>query len=333
MQLKSKLGIHAQQTRNNKKASLSVGDFETKRVHYGEDLRKELMVAAKKAGKIYNVTPFVSYEISGAGEHKNCFSTKVPVIDYHKYDYKVDEKDAIDHTLKHGGIFALNHPFAIKPLKGKADLPEPEKIEIFKGLYSELYKNNTLGASLMEVGYPEGRNFPFEYYLYLWDVLSLSGHFLAGYGCSDCHRNNIGWFNGNNFAAYIGIDSTLNHPVSEEPFVEAMKKRRMYTADPVKIKGIIKFETSDGNQMGEILDKEEVTINFFSENTKPGWEFRLIENGIEVYREKITGNNYSHTSVLKATKNFVDFQRAELYDEEGRCILLTNPIYLKKENA
>ena len=297
------------QTRNNKKASLSVGDFEAKRIHYGEDLRKNLIMAAKKVGKNYNVTPFVSFEISGAGEHKNCFSTKVPVIDYHKYDYIVDEKDAIDHTLKHGGIFALNHPFAIKALKGKEGIPEPEKIGVFKSLYSEFFKNDTLGASLIEIGYPEGRNFPFEYYLYLWDVLSLSGHFLAGYGCSDCHRNNIGWFDGNNFAAYIGIDSSLNHPVSEEPFIDAMKERRMYTADPVKIKGEIKFETSDGSQMGSILDKDEVTINFFAENTTPGWEFRLIENGVEIYREKITENIYSQTGALKSTRNLVDFMR------------------------
>ncbi|MBE7020978.1 MAG: hypothetical protein E7411_06070 [Ruminococcaceae bacterium] len=316
------------QSRNGKKASLKVGDFSISRVYYGEELRKRLNTASQKAGEYYGVTPFVSFEISGAGEHKNCFSTKVPVIDYYEYDYNVSEKEAIDHTLKYDGIFALNHPFETKPFKGKGNLPEEEKIKMFQDLYEEFYKNDTYGASLIEVGYPEGRNFPFEYYTFLWDALSLSGHFLAGYGCNDCHRNNKGWFDGNNFAAYIGVDSSLEHPVSVDEFISAMKERRMYTADPVKIKGEIKFETASGEQMGSILNKKEEIINFYAENTLPGWEFRLINNGVEAYREKIKGNTYSHTSCLKSSDKPVDFQRAELYDEDGRCILLTNPIYL-----
>ncbi len=316
------------QTRNNKKASLSVGDFETKRIHYGEDLRKNLITAAKKAGEGYKVTPFVSFEISGAGEHKNCFSTKVPVIDYYEYDYNVSEKEAIDHTLKYDGIFALNHPFATKPFKGKGNLPEEEKIKMFQDLYREFYKNDTYGASLIEVGYPEGRNFPLEYYTFLWDALSLSGHFLAGYGCSDCHRNNEGWFDGNNFAAYIGVDASLSYPVSEEAFTDAMKERRMYTADPVKIKGEIRFETASGEQMGSILDLKETEIIFSAADTKPGWKFVLINNGVEIYKEEIKDIAYSYRAVLKQNGKPVSFLRAELYDEDGRCILLTNPIYL-----
>ena len=53
-----------------------------------------------------------------------------------------------------------------------------------------------------------------------------------------------------------------------------------------------------------------------------------MENGLEVYSEEITGDSYSHRSQLRLGATTVNFQRAELWDEAGRCILLTNPIYL-----
>ena len=53
-----------------------------------------------------------------------------------------------------------------------------------------------------------------------------------------------------------------------------------------------------------------------------------MENGLEVCTEKITGEEFTHSSLLTLGRTTVNFQRAELWDENGRCILLTNPIYL-----
>ena len=282
-------------------------------------------------GENYGVKPFVSFEISGAGEHKNCYNTDVPILEYDKYNYEVSESMAIDHVRKYGGIYAVNHPFATKPFKGLKNISEAERLVLFKKMFEEFYKNNAIGATLMEVGFPEGRNFPFKYYTALWDMLGEAGIILSGYGSSDCHRNNIGWFDGNNFATYIGVNSELKYPVDQIEFVNAMKEGRMYTADPTKIKGKIEFKTEDGFEMGSIInskEKDEVKLIFKGECMEPGWKFRLISNGVEICSKEITESGFNYESILKSSSNSVDFQRVEIYDETGRCILLTNPIYI-----
>ena len=170
-----------------------------------------------------------------------------------------------------------------------------------------------------------------EEYTGLWDTLSSAGLFLTGYGCSDSHRDNKNWFDGNNFAAYIGVSAELSHPIAEEVFAHAMKKGRVYTADPVKVRGVVEFCTESGHPMGSILlseDSEEVPILFTAEQTCPGWQFRLIENGKAVETVSIQDTHFSYRSMMKAKETPVNFQRVELWDENGRCILITNPIYL-----
>ena len=79
--------------------------------------------------------------------------------------------------------------------------------------------------------------------------------------------------------------------------------------------------------MGSVFQRSSVTTSFFAENVLPGWQFRLIENGQCVYTETIENAPFAHRAVLERTKP-ISFQRVELWDETGRCILLTNPIYL-----
>ena len=319
------------QARNGAEATAALGDF---RIHIEksyEQVHLALKEAAKKAGANFGITPFVAFEVSGAGEHKNCYTTAVPTIDYQKHGYNVPVWEAVKHIKDHGGIFAINHPFAISVLKRKTFSPA-ERMQILTKMLAELTANRAYGAHLIEAGFPEGRNgFSLEEYLLLWDMLSSSGLFLSGYGCSDSHRDNTGWFEGNNFAAYIGVCAELRHPIAEEAFVEAMKAGRMYTGDPTKLQGAVAFQTASGHPMGSVFlsaYSDTVPLVFSAENTRPGWEFRLMENGHLLYSQQITEEAFTWHSVLKLGKTTVNFQRAELYDETGRCILLTNPIYL-----
>lgn len=308
-----------------------LGDFQICVEKHYEQAHLALKEVAAKVGQQYDITPFVSFEVSAAGEHKNCFTTSVPTIDYREKNYSVPVWEATEHIKNHGGIFAFNHPFAIGPLKKKVFSPV-ERMQILAKMLAELIANRAYGASLLEVGFPEGRNgFSLEEYVRLWDMLSVSGLFLTGYGCNDCHRDNTGWFAGNNFAAYIGVPAGLSHPIAEAWFVKAMEKGSVYTGDPVKLRGAVDFRTEGGHPMGSVFlseDQEQVSILFSAENTRPGWRFRLMENGLDVYSEEITGDSYSHRSQLRLGATTVNFQRAELWDETGRCILLTNPIYL-----
>ncbi len=296
-----------------------------------EDAHEAQKHKAAEIGEHYNVTPFVSYEISGAGEHKNCFTTSVPTIDYQKYNYAVSPCEAARHVKKHGGIFAFNHPLAIQPLKRKKFTPE-QKLSVIAKMTANLLANRAYGADLLEVGFPTGRNgFSSNEFLLLWDMLSCGGMFLCGYGSSDCHRDNVNWYDGNNFATYLGVESNLSHPVSEENFIEAMKKGRAYSGNPVKLRGKITFETKDGHQQGTVFDTQKtksIDIVFNAKETKPGWKFRLIENGLEAYSEIITSSEFTYNSILQCREETVNFQRVELYDENGICIMLTNPIYL-----
>lgn len=288
---------------------------------------------AERVGKLYDVTPFVAFEYSGV-EHKNCFSSTVPTLNLAEMNWKVSNCDISQHTKKHNGIFAINHPLAISLLKRKEFDPLQRAMVVARSA-TTLLSCDAYGASLVEVGYPMGRNgFDLQAYLTHWDLLSSGGLFLTGYGCNDCHRNNDNWFQGNNFATWIGVDSDLRHPISEDAFVDALKKGRVYTGDPVKIKGEVSFETMYGHQQGTVFttaQTSKVEINFNAKNVEPGWRFRLVENGHEVYSEVITDSEFIHHSELSASPATVSFQRAELYDETGRCILLTNPIYLVRQ--
>ena len=323
------------QTRNGTLASVKVGDFEIKRGVVCEELRQALQQAADKAGELYNVKPFVSFEISGAGEHKNCFSTSVPVIEYYKKNYQVSEIDAIEHVKKYDGIFTINHPFVTSRIKKiskeMGGLDEKTRNSMFDDMYNGYAGNNALGATLMEVGFPDGRRFGFDDYLKLWDMLALDGIFLSGYGANDCHANNDGWFDGNNFVAYIGVDDVLTYPIDVKHFTDAMKKGRMYTGDPTALKGEVHFETENGIQMGSVFVADEtdsIKIKFSAENIKCGWKFRLVESGSVIENIAINETRFEHESMLTLNERKVAFQRAELYNEKGKCVLLTNPIYM-----
>ena len=322
------------QAKSGAEVSVVLGDFEIQVEKSYEQVHQSLKIAAAESGKYYGITPFVSFEVSGAGEHKNCYTTSVPTIDYQKANYCVSACDAAQHIKEHNGIFAINHPFAISDLKRKVFTPV-ERMKILAKMSAELIANRAYGADLIEVGFPEGRNgFALEEYTRLWDTLSSAGLFLTGYGCSDSHRDNKDWFTGNNFAAYLGVCAELTHPIAEETFTQAMKMGRVYTADPVKLRGTVDFRTEWGHPMGSVfLSKsvQEVPIVFSMTNAQPGWQFRLIENGNLVETVPIMGETFSWESVLRLRKNTVHFQRAEVWNESGRCVLLTNPIYLIHE--
>lgn len=319
------------QVRSGSELTVRVKDFVIEVQKFFEQAHQAQKEVAARVGERYGVTPFVAYEAS-LTEHKNCFCSKVPTIDYAEHDFCVTDSFVAEHIKKHGGIFAINHPLAIKPLKRK-NLDEAQRLQVIAKMAAALLANRAWGAELMEVGFPMGRNgFSMQEYLMLWDLLSAGGLFLCGYGSSDSHRNNDGWFDGNNFATWLGVDAALQHPIAEEAFILAMKQGNAYTGDPVKLQGAVRFETEDGFSQGTVFRaKEKVNICFRAQDTKPGWRFRLVENGREVCSEEITGEEFAHRSVLMPGLETVSFQRAEMYDETGRCILLTNPIYLVKE--
>ncbi|MBQ8685067.1 MAG: hypothetical protein IJ514_02705 [Clostridia bacterium] len=287
-----------------------------------EAVRQEQIKLAEKLGKKWGVTPFVGFEISGAGNHKNCYSTKVPVIDYAAFDYKVSNEQAVAHVKKHGGIFSWNHPL----WKSAAQFPEKTDEEIVADFAETLIKERVYGATLIEVGFPYGRDGfgSAEAYLRLWDKLSENGVFITGDGDSDNHDAVAdGWTEGNNFCTFAGL--LKNEAPTEESFVNAFRRGSVWAGNPVKIREL-SFGTGD-KPMGSVLVGEKADIRFSSSGIKSDGYAVCVINGERSQRIDVKDGKFSGECTLYCDKKY-NFARLEVYDADGILIAFSNPIYL-----
>ncbi len=290
-------------------------------------VQKQRALAAE-IGASYGVHPFVTTEISDAGNHKGCLSTCVPVLDYAAAGYQITNMEAVRHVQRHGGIFAWNHPFEV--YKRQTFLPG-ELEALIPRHAAELIANRVYGASAMEIGFVESRPpFTLQHHLRLWDLLSLAGIFITGYGDSDSHDSRIGWFDGNNFVAWIAAPEDCTFPVPEQAFLDSLEAGRVFTGDPARFDGRLCFTTRDGAQMGTVHKDRAVELTFSCWG-KAGWQCRIILDGVCEQAFPLTGGFFSHDFTLE-TRHTVSFARCELYDETGRCISLTNPVYVVRSD-
>lgn len=295
-----------------------------KRVFNFEQVRQEQKKLVEQLGKKWGVKGFVGFEITGAGNHKNCFSTIVPVIDYEAHDYKVNNEQAIEYIKKHNGIFSWNHPFTAY-LKSKKS-----KQEIFEELALELIQTRVHGASLMEVGFPFGRdNFEAKDYLRLWDRLSEKGIMITGNGDSDNHHAVAeGWTEGNNFCSFAGFDE--NEPPTEENFVKAFRRGSLWAGNPVVIKNL--SFTGDGKEQGSLIRGRQVCVEFSATDIQCEGYAVCISNGKEIKRVPIENGTVAGNWVLSCEQTY-NFARVEIYNDEDILIAFSNPIYLVGENT
>lgn len=322
------------QTRRGGSAECRVSRFEIEAKDGFQTVIERQRQIADAVGAQYGIKPFVTTEISAAGNHKNCFSTAVPVIDYAALGYNVTQAEAVAHVKKYGGMFSYNHPF--EKYKRMA-IPAEEIPFIVQRDAAAMIASKVWGASLIEVGFVNGRaGFGLAEHLRLWDLLSMGGVFITGYGDSDSHNSDRGWFDGHNFAAWIAADADTPFPVPEAEFTASMAAGRLYTGDPVFLKGAVEL-TCGGAPMGAVIpvadrDHTPRTMTFTARNPGPDWTVRIILDGRTVLegdtRQYLDEKGDLSITFEAAPSLPVSFARAELYNAEGRCILLTNPIYL-----
>ena len=294
---------------------------------YGfDEVVRRQRALADKIGARYGIKPFVTTEISGAGRHKNVYSEAVPIIDYEKLGFQVSEEEAIAHVVRHGGIFCYNHPF--EKYK-RLELTPREVDAIAKSEAEAMIKCRALGATLLEVGFTEGRGrFTLAHHLELWDLLSLSGIFISGDGDSDSHHCNRGWFSGNNFATYIFAPSELPHPIAESEFIRSMKAGNLYAQDPTVPLGRLVF-SSGKCPMGSVIrsNKKSHPVSLFLDGMKRGYTVRLIDSGSCAAKRVCEADGAFMLEYECVPSGKVSFVRAEVYNAENRCVLITNPIY------
>lgn len=287
-----------------------------------EDGRRAQQVLANELGKKYDITPFVTSEITAAGPHKICFSTKVPILNYQEKNYKISDEEAMRHVLLHGGIYARNHPFEGVKDAFKACKTTDEQETLLNEVIQKFIMNRAWGAAMIEIGFTEGREgISLSSHLKLWDALSSEGILISGYGDSDNHTNDSDWFDGNNFVAYIAAEIP-----DEEHFTDSMRKGNLYTGDPVYLQNMkVNFCSDKGQPMGSVSTSPNPGNAVFSlsnlpENCKISWTV----NGETVKTETAFGMYEGKTPI--PTDHKMNFVRVSVYKDE-RCILLTNPIY------
>lgn len=281
--------------------------------------RQAQIVLAEKLGQKWGVTPFVGFEVTRAGNHKNCFSTKVPLIEYAAFDYNVSNLQAVAHLQRHGAVYSWNHPFSEHGCTGET------KEEIFEEKAKQLIDNRVYGAQLMEVGFPYTRGgFEGRYYLRLWDRLSENGILITGEGDSDNHHaTENGWTEGNNFCSFTGLND--DEPPTEENFVKAFRRGTLWGGNPVVMRNL--SFTGDGKEQGSLLRGEKAEIAFSATDIQCGGYAVCITNGEEIARLPIKNGTVAGSWVLECTQKY-NFARVELYNDDDVLIAFSNPIYL-----
>ena len=308
-------------------ASILFRSFDFLREKNFEEVRAEQIKVASEVGKKWGVTPFVSYEISDAGHHKNVYSTRVPVMDYREREYKISEEESVRHVLSHGAIFSYNHPFT--EWKNE-ELSDADRDGVVKILSDKLCESRVLGASVMEVGFPyEKENFYDRHYLALWDELSKRGVFITGDGDSDCHHATAdGWTEGNNFVTYTGLYH-FEEP-REENFVKAFVRGSVFAGNPT-VCGNIEF-SAEGYPLGSVFSerevKTEISVSGFS---CEGTLIRIV-NGNVSEAISLSGGRAKDAYTLTPCEKF-NFIRYEIRNKDGILVAITNPIYLAKRDS
>lgn len=321
------------QARNKKNISCYFDDYrifselETSPELAYEPMRQRQKREGEAIAKRYGVKVFVGNEITGAGGHKNSYSTHVPVINYKNLTAGIDYTQAVEHVKKHGGIISTNHPFAPWNF---ASITGPDQEKVYNFMARELLDTKCYGTHMLEVGFPEGRyGYSLQYHLRLWDQLSLNGIFVTGYGCSDSHFNHEDWRDGNNFTVWI-----YGEELKEENLIKSMGAGNLYTGDPVFLKGGLTFKTSEGHRMGQVVNvtKSTYTLLLNLENPLSDWEVRWIVDGKTAKTDGVEDGDYGGCLDLEITGG-LHFVRTEIYNGNKRCIGLTNPIYFVSDKT
>ena len=226
--------------------------------------------------------------------------------------------------VSRGQVFSLNHPFLHlrKYAPGTLDYDSESDAIIEK-----LSASSACGAALLEVGFPFGRYAPYTAHTRLWDGLALRGVLLTGYGATDSHMMTEGWFSGNNFASFVGVDSECEP--SEADFAGAMRAGMLYAANPLVMKGDFSFTADGKREMGSVSivpsgTKSRVSLSL--EISNHNWKVAWIVNGERVRLDSTLRTGYYGEYEL-TTSEKIDFVRAEVYDYFGTLLLMTNPIY------
>ncbi len=293
----------------------------TRREYVAEEVRKRQKELAHKIGEAYGLSIFSGYEKTPA-HHMNCYSEKVSVVNYEEDGYETAKERGTAQLAEQGAVFSYNHPF-----QEWGKIPDCNHRQVMNGLIQQALETRLNGAQLMEVGFPRGRyGFSLEEHLYLWDQLAMHGLKLTGVGDSDSHDSKVGWRKGNNFGNWIRTK------LPRGQYIEAaMLAGRVCMGNPYRWKADWEF-TVNGKEIGQILrigETETATARICFKNLTEPYTLRVMSAGKELYRAETEEGKELLLPVQRGSVSCNPI-RLEVYEQEkGRCVFLTNPIYLE----
>ena len=301
--------------------SIDCGPFwKTKALVCGA-VRERQQRLADKIGAHYGVKLYAAQEISLCGPHKNCFSPEVPVIDYRAHGYRTDSSTALALLRYANAVYSYNHMF--EPWK-RERLDEVQRHQVMRELLDRLTQNRCEGATILEVGFPEGRyGFSIEEHLAIWDALAERGILLTGNGVSDSHSSTYGWLDGNNFATWL-----LAEDDSWPALLDAMRKGRAYAGDPTRWNGRLDLQVCRVSMGGAFVCASGQSGPVELELRWAGEPLHLTLRAHDqiLCAQWLDAGEHRLQARLTAQRA-VEPVRMELRGRDGRMVLISNPVY------
>ncbi len=293
----------------------------TRRKFVAEEVRVRQRELGRKIGEAYGLSIFSGYEKT-PGHHMNCYSEKVSVVNYEEDGYATSKERGTAHLAEQGAVFSYNHPF-----QEWGKIPDCDHGQVMSELVEKLLKTRLNGAQLLEVGFPRGRyGFSLEEHLYLWDQLAMKGLKLTGVGDSDSHDSAGGWRKGNNFGNWLRMKLPLaSHATA------AMLAGRVCMGNPYRWKAKWEFSVN-GREVGQTLrmgEADTATARICLKGLTEPARLRVMSGGKELYTAPVEDGTVLELPVRRGSLRCCPV-RLEVYaEEDGRCIFLTNPVYLE----
>lgn len=293
----------------------------TQREYVAEDVRKRQRLLAKKISEAFGIAVFSGYEKT-PGHHMNCYSEKVPVVNYEEEGYETAKERGTAHLAEQGAVFSYNHPF-----QEWGKIPDCDHGQVINELIQKALETRLNGAQLMEVGFPRGRyGFSLEEHLYLWDQLGMKGLKLTGVGDSDSHDSKVGWRKGNNFGNWLRMK------LPRAQYAEAaLLAGRVCMGNPYRWKADWEFSVN-GREIGQTLrmgEADTATARICFKGLAEPVRLRVMSGGEELYAAPIEDGRILELPVRRGKLHCCPV-RLEVYaEEDGRCLFLTNPVYLE----
>jgi hypothetical protein len=294
-------------------------------------------IAAGYASKFPNVAQRQGLEVSLILPHVNWFGGDVTVPTF-VGGQGVTWQDFLKSTIQQihtaGGVASYNHPFgASNPQSALSQATQDAKMT---QLASALLHNKTLGADVLEVGYPQRAGYDLAHHLGLWDTLSRNGRFLTGTGVSDDHGG-VNWAGiPNNWISWAW--STTD---SEADLLGAMRSGRMW-ASSVNTKADLDLLVDGVCPMGSVSVSKvsQRTLRVVASHLPTGGSVQVLRGEVDRAGQHdptpntttiatIPASDFGTGSVtLPVDTTSPCFTRLSVKNSSGTVVAVSNPVWM-----